>query len=191
MCANFEATNLIRPCAGICAAPATQSNVAEDELIRQLQAGSKMAYREFIEQYQSKVYRLAYGILGDREDADEIAQRVFVKAYLSVKSFDARSSLYTWIYCIAVNECYRFLRKKRVSAPTTDGVVLQRYLLNQLLEQLPDEDRCLLLLTELEGYSATKLSRMTGLSEKTINRKLFRTRRRLAKELSCNVEGTG
>src|ERR1700757_936797 len=144
MCTNFEATNLIRPCAGICAAPATQSNVAEDELIRQLQAGSKMAYREFIEQYQSKVYRLAYGILGDREDADEIAQRVFVKAYLAVKSFDARSSLYPWIYCIAVNECYGFLRKKRVSAPTTDGVVLQRYLLNQLLEQLPDEDRCLL-----------------------------------------------
>jgi DNA-directed RNA polymerase specialized sigma24 family protein len=113
-----------------------------------------------------------------------------VKAYFSVKSFDARSFLYTWIYRIALNECYGFLRKKPSSAATADRIVQQRDLLNQLLNQIPEEDRCLLLLTELEGCSAAKPSGMTGLSEKTIIRNLLPMRQRLANELSCKIGAT-
>jgi len=178
-----------------------QPNVTEHDLVRQLQAGNEMAYRKFVVGYQSKVYAVAYGILGNREEADEIAQQVFVKVYFSIKSFDARSSLYTWLHRIAVNECYGFLRKKRLKlpcesdsanndisicvqmspdlCPNPDRVVQQRDLLNKLLERIPEEDRHLLLLKELEGYSLAKLSKVTGLNENTIKIRLFRTRQRL------------
>ncbi|HWF48632.1 MAG TPA: sigma-70 family RNA polymerase sigma factor [Bryobacteraceae bacterium] len=188
MCAKFELANLIASYADTCEWQAKQSKAAEYNLVRRLQTSKETAYRQFIEQYQSRVYRLAYGILGDRADADEIAQRVFVKAYFSIKNFDARASLYVWLYRTTVNECYRFLRKKPGSAPTTDRVAHQRNLLNQLLERIREKDRYLLLLTELEDYSAAKLSGMTGLSEKTISRKLFRTRQRLAKGFLCEVQ---
>jgi len=133
-----------------------------------------------------------------------------VKVCLSVRSFDGRSSLYTWIHRIAVNECYGFLRKKRLKLvhesdsadnsvstrvqmtpdpyPTADRVIRQRDLLNKLLERTPEADRHLLLLRELEGYSVTQMAEMTGLNENTIKVSLFRTRQRLARaaaQLRC------
>src|SRR5437588_721423 len=87
----------------------------EDELIARLQAGDDRAFREIVDHYASKICRVAYGILRNRDDADEIAQAVFAKVYFSIKGFGGRSSLYSWIYRIAVNECYGFLRKKRLT----------------------------------------------------------------------------
>jgi RNA polymerase sigma-70 factor (ECF subfamily) len=168
-----------------------------------------MAYREFIEQYQSKVYQFAYGILGDRDDADEIAQQVFVRVYFSVKRLDARNCPYARIYRIAVNECYRFLRKKRLkrcyendaAANATSAAMPQdpclkpdrgwRDLLNTLLERLPEEDRYLLLLREIEGYSPAQLSEITRISEPNIRNRLFRARQRLAEEFRCDAVLTG
>ena len=203
MYATFEAANTVGSCLDAPEALVAQSNAPERDLVQQLQAGDEMAFRELIDQYQSKVCRLAYGILRNRDDADEIAQQVLVKIYFSVKGFDARSSLYTWIHRIAVNECYQFLRKNRLKLsyesdsaentisvrvqmardprPTCDRVVVQRDLLNRLLERLPEEERHLLLLKELEGYSVAQLSEETGLNENTIKVRLFRTRQRLAK----------
>src|SRR5581483_10433077 len=73
-----------------------------------------MAFREVVERYQSKVFSIIYGILRNHNDAEDIAQQVFSKIYFSIQSFDFRSSLLTWIYKITVNECYDYLRKKRV-----------------------------------------------------------------------------
>src|SRR5207245_11228722 len=78
-----------------------------------LSAGDDLAFCELVEGYESRIRSVIYGILRNREDADEIAQEVFAKVYFSIKGFGARSSLYTWIYRIAVNECYGYLRKKR------------------------------------------------------------------------------
>jgi RNA polymerase sigma-70 factor, ECF subfamily len=201
--ATSEAANTVGSCLDAPEALVGRPNAPERDLVQQLQAGDEMAFRALIDRYQSKVYRLAYGILRNRDDADEIAQQVFVKVYFSVKGFDARSSLYTWIHRIAVNECYQFLRKNRLKLsyesdsaentisvrvqmardprPTCDRVVVQRDLLNRLLERLPEEERHLLLLKELEGYSVAQLSEETGLNENTIKVRLFRTRQRLAK----------
>jgi RNA polymerase sigma-70 factor, ECF subfamily len=167
-----------------------QSNATELDLVRQMQTGNEMAYRKFVEGYQSQVFRVAYQILGNREEADEIAQQIFAKIYFAVKGFDARGRLYTWVFGIAVNECYGFLRKKRLNVPnencpdarlTSERAILQRDLLNRLLERIPAEDRRLLLLRELEGYPVAKLSELTGLDENTIKARLFRTRQRLVK----------
>ena len=89
-------------------------NSEEAELVKRVQARDEIAFREIVERYQSKVFSIIYGILRNRNDAEDIAQQVFAKIYFSIKNFDFRSSLLTWIYKITVNECYDYLRKKRV-----------------------------------------------------------------------------
>src|SRR3954465_1883840 len=81
---------------------------------RPVQAKDEIAFREIVERYQTKVFSIIYGILRNHNDAEDIAQQVFSKIYFSIGSFDFRSSLLTWIYKITVNECYDYLRKKRV-----------------------------------------------------------------------------
>jgi RNA polymerase sigma factor (sigma-70 family) len=86
----------------------------EADLVRRVQARDEIAFREVVERYQAKVFSIIFGILRNRNDAEDIAQQVFAKIYFSIGNFDFRSSLLTWIYKIAVNECYDYLRKKRV-----------------------------------------------------------------------------
>src|SRR6476469_9878489 len=178
----------------------------EAALVRRIQAQDEMAFREIVERYQAKVFSIIYGILRNRNDAEDIAQQVFAKIYFSIKNFDFRSSLLTWIYKITVNECYDYLRKKRVrklvyesdftaedsllmenSEPSmdlkapVDVQLAQRDLITKLLSKISDEDRSLILLKEVEGHSVEELSQMTGMNENTIKVKLFRARQKLVK----------
>src|SRR5689334_25118895 len=89
-------------------------NSDEAALVRRVQAGDELAFREMVERYQTKIFSIIYGILRNHNDAEDIAQQVFSKVYFSIRNFDFRSSLLTWIYKITVNECYDYLRKKRV-----------------------------------------------------------------------------
>ena len=89
-------------------------NSEEAALVRRVQARDELAFREIVDRYQAKVFSIIYGILRNHNDAEDIAQQVFSKIYFSIRNFDFRSSLLTWIYKITVNECYDYLRKKRV-----------------------------------------------------------------------------
>src|SRR5436853_7199925 len=89
-------------------------NTPEGALVRRAQAGDEAGYREIVERYQSKVFSIIHGIVRHRNDVEDIAQQVFAKVFLSLKSFDFRSSLITWIYKITVNECFDYLRKRKV-----------------------------------------------------------------------------
>jgi len=178
----------------------------EAALVRRIQAHDEMAFREIVERYQAKVFSIIYGILRNRNDAEDIAQQVFAKIYFSIKNFDFRSSLLTWIYKITVNECYDYLRKKRVrklvyesdfsnedsvrvetsgsatdQKPAVDQRLAQRDLILKLLKKISEEDRSLILLKEVEGHSVEELSQMTGMNENTIKVKLFRARQKLVK----------
>jgi len=178
----------------------------EAALVRRVQAKDEMAFREIVERYQAKVFSIIYGILRNRNDAEDIAQQVFAKIYFSIKNFDFRSSLLTWIYKITVNECYDYLRKKRVrrlvyesdfsaddsarmensepasdQAPGVDDRLAQHDLILKLLAKISEEDRSLLLLKEVEGHSVEELSEMTGMNENTIKVKLFRARQKLVR----------
>jgi RNA polymerase sigma-70 factor, ECF subfamily len=181
-------------------APA-KSHANEADLVARLQAGDEKAFREIVDRYASKISRVSYGIVRNLDDADEIAQEVFTKVYFSIKGFGGRSSLYTWIYRIAVNECYGFLRKKRNKSvysndspddtlalrmeavvdrrPTPDRTAMQRDFINKLLARIPEDDRWLLISKEVEGFSLAELSEMTGLNENTIKVRLFRVRQDL------------
>src|SRR5690606_33202974 len=121
--------------------------------------------------------------LRNQNDAEDISQQVFSKIYFSIQNFDSRSTLLTWIYKITVNECYDYLRKKKVrklvyesdfseddsqkiqntesSADRTvavDDHLAQRELVNKLLLKVSEEDRHLILLKEVEGHSVEELS---------------------------------
>ncbi len=173
-------------------------NSEEAALVRRVQARDEMAFREIVERYQSKVFSIIYGILRNRNDAEDISQQVFAKVYFSIRNFDFRSSLLTWIYKIAVNECYDYLRKKReedakrmeASEPAVDASVpadtrlAQRDLIVKLLSKVSEEERSLILMKEVEGHSVEELAEMTGLNENTIKVKLFRTRQKLLKAAS-------
>ncbi len=84
------------------------------ELVRRAQGEDKEAFEELIRRHQHRVFAVAGGILRRREDVEDIAQQVFVKAYFSLKRFDQRAAFSTWLYKITVNECWDLLRKKKV-----------------------------------------------------------------------------
>lgn len=181
-------------------------NSEEAALVKRVQARDELAFREVVERYQAKVFSIIFGILRNHNDAEDIAQQVFSKIYFSIQNFDFRSSLLTWIYKITVNECYDYLRKKRVrklvyesdfsedealqmentgaaveGAPRIDETLARRDLVMKLLTKISEEDRTLILLKEVEGHSVEELSQMTGMNENTIKVKLFRARQKLLK----------
>ncbi len=157
------------------------------------QAKSRVDHRNTEEAALVRRVQARDEILRNHNDAEDIAQQVFSKIYFSIKNFDFRSSLLTWIYKITVNECYDYLRKKRVrklvyesdfseedaqrmqntdaaidQAPAADTRLAQRDLIGKLMGKLSSEDRSLLLLKEVEGHSVEELSQMTGMNENTI-----------------------
>src|ERR1700693_4146481 len=84
------------------------------ELVRRAQGEDQEAFEELVRRHQHRVFAVAGGILRRREDVEDIAQQVFVKAYFSLKRFDQRAAFSTWLYKITVNECWDLLRKKKV-----------------------------------------------------------------------------
>jgi len=180
-------------------------NSQEGALVRRAQAGDEGAFREIVEHYQSKVFSIIHGIVRQRNDVEDIAQQVFTKVYFSIGNFDFRSSLITWIYKITVNECFDYLRKKKVrklvyesdlsedearrvenTEPSVRQVpadvnLARRDYIFKLLTKVSDEERNLLMLKEVEGHSVEELAEMTGMNENTIKVKLFRARQKLVK----------
>lgn len=186
----------------------------EAELVQRVQAKDEIAFREIVERYQSKVFSIIYGILRNHNDAEDIAQQVFSKIYFSIGNFDFRSSLLTWIYKITVNECYDYLRKKKVrrlvyesdfseedslrmenseqhsEKAGIDQALAQRDLIFKLLSKVSEEDRNLMMLKEVEGHSVEELAEMTGMNENTIKVKLFRARQKLLKAAQRLMKGS-
>lgn len=185
---------------------AAYRDTPEAELIRRAQAGDDRAFREIVETHQNKVFSIIYGILRNRNDAEDIAQQVFTKIYFSLKGFDFRSSLITWVYKITVNQCYDYLRKRKVrklvyesdmgekdertleSSPlavemgaAVDDRLEHRDYLMKLLSKVSEEERMLLIQKEVEGLTVQELADITGINENTIKVKLFRARQKLVK----------
>ena len=181
-------------------------NTPEGALVQRAQAGDETAFREIVERYQSKVFSIIHGIVRQRNDVEDIAQQVFAKVYLSLRNFDFRSSLITWIYKITVNECFDYLRKRKVrrlvyesdlnedevrrvenADPAVerqmpaDSSLAQRDYVLKLLMRVSEEERMLLILKEVEGYSVEELATRTGMNENTVKVKLFRARQKLIK----------
>lgn len=193
-----------------------QRQTDELRLVERVKARDEIAFKELVDRYQNKVFSIIYGILRTQGDTEDIAQQVFAKIYFSINHFDSRSSLLTWIYKITVNECYDYLRKKKVRklvyesdfseedskrmdnseasadrGPAVDTQLAQRDLVLKLLSKVSAEDRNLMMLKEVEGHSVEELAQMTGMNENTIKVKLFRARQKLVKAAQRLMKGPG
>jgi RNA polymerase sigma-70 factor (ECF subfamily) len=190
---------------GVQARTGKQQEAAHDrELVRAAQADDKEAFEELVRRHQHRVMAVAGGILRRREDAEEIAQQVFLKAYFSLKRFDQRAAFSTWLYKITVNECWDMLRKKKVrplvyeadlseeqahqvlaseEKGSTEPDISERLAAQQrverLLEGLDERDRLMLILKEVEGFAIEEIAEVVDLNANTVKVRLFRARRRI------------
>src|ERR1043166_3708193 len=197
---NMEAA---LPVPEVLEAPAPTTGLEwETALVKRCQNGDRDAFRLLVERYQGRVFSIAHTLVRSRADVEDIAQQVFTKVFFRIRDFDFRAALITWIYKITINECYNHLRKHRsqrllcVSDMTETEV---RYLENTrtsdpspqrraelaqmvslLLGKVSAEERLLLLMKEVEGYSIEDLSQLFACNENTVKVKLFRARRKLA-----------
>lgn len=176
----------------------------ERELVRLAQTGAEAAFEELIRRHQQRVAALVGGILRHREDVEDVVQQIFMKVFVSLKRFDQRSAFSTWLYKISLNECWDYLRKKKVrplayeadlsedQVSLLEGIVSAdrgaqgpeeraqvRELLDRMLEELPDQDRQLLVLKEMEGFSVQELAKILDLNVNTVKVRLFRARGRI------------
>src|SRR2546430_2915634 len=159
--------------------PASSVAVAscdDRELVRRAQREDKEAFEELIRRHQHRVFAVAGGIIRRREDVEDIAQQVFVKAYFSLKRFDQRAAFTTWLYKITVNQCWDMLRKRKVRPlvyeadlseeqarqvissaekgkehPDISEKIAARERVERLLEGLDERDRLMLILKEEIG----------------------------------------
>lgn len=178
---------------------------AQFALLRRCQAGEPGAFEELLRRHLPRVQSVIYGILRNSNDAEDIAQQVFTKVYFSMAKFDFRSAVSTWVYKITVNECYDYLRKQKVrkavlladlteeesarvenlnpavlsGAASMEDRAAYKDLTEKLLRRLTPEERILLILKEVEGYSIQEIAGILGMNENTAKVRLFRARQKL------------
>src|SRR5579872_211955 len=181
---------------------------AERELVRRAQAGDQSAYEELVRIHQPRLLAVIGGIMRRGEDVEDVAQQALLKAYLSLKRFDLRSAFGTWLYKIAVNECWDYFRKKKVRPlvyeanlseeqvrqmealpEDREGVfghavdaarrAEQRDLLDRLLIELDEQDRAMLVMKEVAGFTVEEIGEVLDLNVNTVKVRLFRARGRL------------
>jgi len=187
--------------------PEPAKGAGDRELVRRAQKEDKEAFEELIRRHQHRVFAVAGGILKRREDVEDIAQQVFVKAYFSIKRFDQRAAFSTWLYKITVNECWDLLRKKKVrplvyeadlseeqarqvetseergsTAPDISDRLAAQQRVERLLEGLDERDRLMLILKEVEGFSIEEVAAVLDLNANTVKVRLFRARRRVVSQ---------
>lgn len=189
-----------------------QATLARDEglLVSEAKAGNYAAFEELVNRYEKKIYRLGMNITGNREDAEDVLQDAFLKAFEHLPDFREDSRFYTWIVRIAVNEALMKLRKRRSSReiPMDDtedenGDVLVREfadwkpnpeqqfartelesILQHAVSSLPPGFRTVFYLRDVEGLSTEETAEILNLSVGAVKARLFRARLRLREELA-------
>ena len=186
------------------------------ELVRRAQQGDGDAFELLVKKHQGRVFAVAGGILRNREDVEDIAQQVFVKAYFSLKKFDQRAAFSTWLYKITVNECWDLLRKKKVrplvyeselseeqatmylateqrsdSGPDVREQLEVRQQLDTWLECLEERDRTMLTLKEVQGFTVEEIAEILGINGNTVKVRLFRARQKIAQLIRRRKRAAG
>src|ERR671919_2371970 len=85
----------------------------DEDLVTLAQKGDQRAFEELVDRYKQKAFRIAFDFARDREEAKDLSQDAFLKAYVNIKKFDGRSGFYTWFYRILVNVCLDYRRRKQ------------------------------------------------------------------------------
>lgn len=180
------------------------TEVSEKKIIEKVLGGDANAFEELVLKYEKTVYNLALRMVGDRDDAFDMTQEAFIKAYGSLSSFRGDSKFSVWIYRIATNVCLDFLRsksrKQQVSLTVSDDddedaqldipdpssdpeqQLMQKMSMQSVeegLKTLPDKQRQILVMRELGGMSYAEIGKALSLEEGTVKSRIFRARKRL------------
>ena len=185
-----------------------QSKLSDIELIEQTLAGNQAAYADLVKRHQRFVFTLALRFAKNREDAEEIAQDCFIKAYRSLSAFQRQSKFSTWLYSIVYTTAMTFLRKKRVDTDSIDdeNTYIQSensssshdvnsaenksrsYYLNQAITQLMPDDAAIITLFYMGEQSLDEIGKALGIEANTVKVKLFRARQRLKEKLEHTLK---
>jgi RNA polymerase sigma-70 factor (ECF subfamily) len=188
-----------------------QVDVSELELVRQCQAGQSEAFDELVIRYRTRVFAMIYNMVHNEQDAWDLAQESFVKAWKSIKRFRRHSSFYTWIYRIVMNVTIDWLRKKQIkgagtefddtvrmkevdpaarTVPKADPLPHERMeqteiraRIDRAISQLSPEHRAVILMKEIEGMQYHEIAEALGCSIGTVMSRLFYARKKLQNSL--------
>ena len=184
----------------------------ERDLIERLAAGNKEAFRELVEGYKKKVYYLAFDLVGNRSDAEDISQDVFLKAYRAFGTFKRDARLGAWLYRITYNTAIDHLRRRGISAETVDEAVLEANLdraareapvrttdparlaesellqrrIARALEMVSPQEKAVFLLRHYDDLMLKDIAEVLGLSLGSVKSYLFRAVKKLQRELGAN-----
>ena len=182
--------------------------MTDRELVARAGAGDQEAFEQLVRDNQNRVYSLAVRLVGDREEAADLAQEAFLKAWQGLSSFQRESSFSTWIYRLTTNVCIDYLRRKKRRQEVEPAVSLddedsgwaepadagqdpqgkleeaeRSRALSRGLERLPDHHRQVLVMRELSGLSYQEIGAATGLDLGTVKSRIARARLALRKIL--------
>lgn len=179
------------------------SNNKEEQLIEKLIAGEEHAYRHIIDKYREAVIRLCRGFTGSSDDAEDLAQDVFLEVFRSISRFRGQSSLSTWIYRIAVNKSQNFVRDRRKRfhdnyTPVPDrerredeGYTADKRLttkdhaeaLHNALNSLPSGQRMAFVLSKYEDLKYIEIAEIMKISVSAVESLLYRAKKNLQEKL--------
>jgi RNA polymerase sigma-70 factor (ECF subfamily) len=184
--------------------------VDEGVLVRRARQGDLGAYDELVRRYQERIYATVYHMTANHEDANDIAQEAFIKAYQALKSFKGGSSFYTWVYRIAVNKTINFLkqRKNRLQMSLDDLDINAEHdpdlvalisdktprrevnlselqeKLNAAMQKLSEPHRLVVTLHDVQGLSHEEIAEIMDCNIGTVRSRLFYARQQLQAHLS-------
>jgi RNA polymerase sigma-70 factor (ECF subfamily) len=190
--------------------PRSESEVAREvECIRRVQKGEDAAFGQLVERHQQRIFSIVFHLVRRRDEVEDLAQEIFLKAYRAIRSYNFQSSFATWLSRIAVNHCYDYLRKVRASrlsyysdmteesahelerkaeSPPPQGLdhgekLALKDFVGRLLARAPEDDRVILTLKELEDYSVEEIADLLRLKPSTVKVRLHRARKRMLVDL--------
>ncbi|MDD2694952.1 MAG: sigma-70 family RNA polymerase sigma factor [Anaerolineales bacterium] len=175
-----------------------------------LKGGNRSEFARLVEANYQLIYRLAFKILGNQQDAEDALQETFIKAFRYLKDFDGRSSISTWLYRIATNEALMILRKHKVDMVSVDEPLAEgeeekeplqivdwccmpeeelmsseaKQTLDRAIERLPVSLRLVFVLRDIQGLSTRETGEVLDLSDTAVKTRLSRARLRLREDLS-------
>ncbi len=177
----------------------------ERELIRRLQSGDVAAFRELVETNKRRLFALAYGLVGNVQEAEDVSQEAFIKIYQSIGNFRGDSQLSSWMYRIVVNLCLNRRRKKALTAMElrgdfdndgalrsgadtnpeqhTEASLLQKHL-RRALRRLSPQQRTIFALRHDQDLPLKDISAILHISEGTVKSQLFRAVGKLQQALA-------
>jgi RNA polymerase sigma-70 factor (ECF subfamily) len=161
-------------------------------LVRRTLSGDRRAFGALVDRYQKPIYNVALRIAKNPEDAEDIAQTVFMKAYQKLDGFDERHRFFSWIYRIAINESLNFANRRRthealepglrteVDSPEEETIKLDaEERVGDALLELEPEDRAIIVLKHFQGFSYAEIGYILNIPDKTVKSRLYTARQRL------------